>query len=111
MIGEEKGNLQGKSLRTSDGAYYELSSIMDPMKQYLALAMLWLVAAYCFVNSYYGFRFPVRYMKANWTVRRGLPPEPSSNAAAAAILSLVVGAFCSGLGYLVLRDILAHAGR
>jgi hypothetical protein len=47
-------------------------------------------------------------MKASWTMRRGLPPEPASNAIAAGILSLILGAFFAAGGYVVLHDILAR---
>lgn len=75
------------------------------MRPYLGLAFLWLMSAYSFMNSYYAFRFPEKYMKAGWTVRRGLPPEPSS-ASAGGVITIVLGAFFFGLGFLVLHGLL-----
>jgi hypothetical protein len=77
------------------------------MKQYLASVFFWLAAIYCFVNASYAFRCPAKYLKARWTLTRGLRPNPSSNAYAAGIMSLIGGAFFGSLGYFVLRDILS----
>lgn len=75
------------------------------MRPYLGIVFLWLMAAYSFVNSYYAFRFPEKYMKASWTVRRGLPPDPGS-ASAGGVICIVFGAFFLGLSFLVLHGLL-----
>ena len=47
------------------------------MKAYLGGVYAWLGATFCFINSYYAFRFPEKYIKARWTGMRGLPRHPN----------------------------------
>ena len=47
-------------------------------KQFGGLVIVFGISGFLFVNAYYAYRFPEKYVKANWTVMRGLPREPSS---------------------------------
>jgi hypothetical protein len=71
------------------------------------LAISWTMAACAFYNSYYGIRFPEKYIRAKWTVMRGLPMERDSAAAGAAI-SMVTGAFFFLWGVAALHAILTQ---
>jgi hypothetical protein len=77
------------------------------MKAYLGVICAWLVASFCFINSYYAFRFPEKYIKARWTAMRGLPRHPSS-AAIGGALSLLVGAIFFTAGLMILHGILTR---
>jgi hypothetical protein len=63
------------------------------------------MAVYCLVNGYYGMRFPEKYFKATWTVRRGLKEDPYYAKGAGAI-TLLVGAILAGMAGMVLQGIL-----
>lgn len=74
------------------------------MTPYIYLAVFWIVAIYCFINSYYAFKFPDKYVKAHWTVMRGLPREPSS-AQFGGTVALLGGVLFFGFGLAVLHRI------
>jgi len=78
------------------------------MNPYVGIALLWVAAAYCFSNSYYGIRYPERYIRANWTVMRGLPKVRDSASTGAAI-SMLAGVFLFGLGLMVLHSLLTQS--
>ncbi len=48
------------------------------LQQFVGLAVCFGVAGFLFFNAYYAYRFPEKYIKANWTLRRGLPREPNT---------------------------------
>jgi hypothetical protein len=75
------------------------------MRQYVGLILLWSVAAFAFYNSYYGIRYPEKYIKASWTAMRGLPKERDSASTGVAI-SMLVGALFFGFGLVILHDLL-----
>jgi len=79
------------------------------MRQYVALVVCWALAAHCFYNTYYGFRFPAKYIRAKWTVMRGLPIERES-AKTGACITMVVGPFLLWFGLVILRDLLTQGG-
>jgi hypothetical protein len=77
------------------------------MTPYFGVAALGLMAAFCFANAYYGFRFPEEYLKSRWFAPRGLSPEDPTSASAAATVALVLGLFFGAGGIAVLHSILA----
>lgn len=68
------------------------------MQELAGLVFFWLLAIYCFANSYYAFRFPDRHAEARWTILRG---------SVAAITSGMGGAFFLFLGCFLLADLLS----
>jgi hypothetical protein len=68
------------------------------MKEFLGLVFFWLLAIYCFTNSYYAFRFPERHSQASWTIMRG---------AVAGFLSVLGGVFFLTLGCFLLADLVS----
>ena len=77
------------------------------MRLYVAIVVCWIGAAYLFYNSYYGFRYPEKYIKANWTIMSGLPKNSDGASAGAALSILVGGGFFAG-GLMVLHALLTH---
>ena len=75
-------------------------------KQFAGLVLCFGVAGFLFANTYYAYRFPEKYVKANWTVRRGLPREPGSAMIGGGI-ALGVGLFFFGGGCLALYALLS----
>src|ERR1051325_9708302 len=75
------------------------------MRPFVAMFMSWSAAAYCFYNTYYGIRYPEKYIKAKWTIMRGLPRERDSASTGAAI-SALVGALFFGGGLTILHSLL-----
>jgi hypothetical protein len=78
------------------------------MRAFLGLAIVWSLAAFLFYNSYYGIRYPDKYINASWTIMRGLPKERDSAAAGAAI-SMLAGGFCFLMGLAALYEILTQS--
>ncbi len=72
---------------------------------YVFLVSAWALAAYSIYNAYYGIRFPEKYIRAGWTVMRGLPKERDSASIGAAI-SLIAGAGYFGIGLLIIHKLL-----
>jgi hypothetical protein len=65
--------------------------------QFAGFVICFGTAGVLFFNAYYAYRFPEKYMKANWTVRRGLPPEPESAMIGGTIaLGVGLGFFAGG---------------
>ncbi|MCU1338671.1 MAG: hypothetical protein JWO19_4252 [Bryobacterales bacterium] len=77
------------------------------MGAYIDVAYAWTIAAFLFYNSYYGIRYPDKYIKAKWTMMRGLPKKRDSASTAAAI-SMLVGAIFFGGGLLILHALLTQ---
>jgi hypothetical protein len=77
------------------------------VRPYVAIALCWIGAAYLFYNSYYGFRYPEKYIRANWTIMSGLPKNKDGASAGAALSMLVGGGFFAG-GLMVLHALLTH---
>jgi hypothetical protein len=75
---------------------------------YVAIFASWASALYLFYNSYYGIRYPEKYIRANWTIMRGWPKEPDSASAGAAI-SMLVGSLFFGGGLVVLHALWTHS--
>jgi len=78
------------------------------MRPYVAVLVSWAAAAYCFYNSYYGIRFPEKYIRANWTMMRGLRKKRDS-ASAGAALSMVIGALFFGGGLFVVHALMTRS--
>jgi hypothetical protein len=78
------------------------------MRPYIGLVFCWGVAAFAFYNSYYGIRYPEKYIHAQWTVMRGLPKERDSAATGAAI-SMLAGGMLFLFGLVALHAILAQS--
>jgi 4-amino-4-deoxy-L-arabinose transferase-like glycosyltransferase len=68
------------------------------MKEFAGLVFFWLVAIYCFTNSYHAFRFPEKHSKARWTILRG---------SVGGIVSAIGGVFFLFLGCLLLADLVS----
>ena len=77
------------------------------MRQYLGLLLCWSVAAFAFYNSYYGARYPEKYIHAKWTAMRGLPKERDSASTGAAFSALAGGIFLLA-GLAILHAILTQ---
>lgn len=45
------------------------------MKTYVILISVWGFAAYALMNAFYALRSPTRFLRAQWTARRGLSPQ------------------------------------
>jgi len=78
------------------------------MSPYVGIAISWTMAAWLFYNSYYGIRYPEKYIEATWTLMRGLPKERDSASAGAAI-SILVGALFFFAGCAVLHGLLTQS--
>jgi hypothetical protein len=77
------------------------------MKAYLALVVIWAIAARCLFVGYYGMRFPEKYMENPWTRPRGLIGNSVEGTAAFEIL---FGCILAVSGVFILHEILAgHA--
>jgi hypothetical protein len=79
---------------------------IPPFQLWLVFVVICIVAIYCFVNGYYGMRFPERYFKASWTAKRGLKGDPYY-AKGYGALGLLIGAILAGMSCMVLQGILA----
>jgi hypothetical protein len=81
---------------------------------YLVIAIFCFLAGYCFVNSYYGFRHPEKYLDANWTIKttRGLPKDYGAVEAVevSRASSLLMGAIFLGLGLFMLHGLRTGGG-
>jgi hypothetical protein len=77
------------------------------VRQYIGLAVFWIIAGYSFINSYYAFRFPHKYIKANWTMMRGLSWDDPNSALRAGLISLGAGLFFGLGGCYILSDIIS----
>ena len=75
--------------------------------RYAGVIVCWTLAAHCFYNTYYGFRFPEKYIQAKWTVMRGLPVERES-ATKGACITMVAGPLLLWFGLAILRDVLTR---
>lgn len=73
--------------------------------QFKGLVVCFGTAGFLFVNAYYAYRFPEKYIKASWTVMRGLPREPNS-AIIGGTAALAVGLFFFAIGCLGLYELL-----
>lgn len=79
------------------------------MTEYIGLIWIWSVSAFLFYNAYYGIRFPEKYIKASWTLMRGLSREDRDSASTGAAFSALFGAMWFGAGLLIVHDLLTHA--
>jgi hypothetical protein len=75
------------------------------MKPYIVIALVWIVAAYCFYNGWYGFRFPEKYMANPWTRPRGVTND---NVAGLAAVIILVGCLFFGFGLIAIHAILTE---
>ena len=77
------------------------------MRPYIGIAFFWSIAAFGFYNSYYGIRYPDKYIQASWTVMRGLPKDRAGASAGAAI-SMLAGALFFAGGLAIIHALLTQ---